>query len=836
MWRMYLEGYSPAVLIAGGLLLCLFVGFFGSPLFVWTILAALALQLVGVGQEVWIGFFVVAAIFNIPPIRQQLVSRWILQLFKALKFIPQISQTERTALEAGVVWAEGELFSGKPNFKTLLAENYPRLNAEEQAFIDGPVKKLCGMIDDWKVFQDKQIPQDAWDYLRREKFLGMIIPKEYGGLGFSAMAHSEVIKMLASRSLPTCITVMVPNSLGPAELLVHYGTEEQKKQLLPRLATGEDIPCFALTEPTAGSDAGSIQAEGILFKGEDGKLYIKLNWNKRWITLAAISTVLGLAFRLKDPSNILGKGEDVGITCALIPSKTPGVVLGKRHDPLGIPFYNCPTQGKDVIVSVDTIVGGIGGAGNGWTMLMECLAAGRGVSLPAQSAGGSELGTRVVTNHAIIRKQFGVSIAKFEGVEEALARIGGLTYTIEAFRRYTLGALDKGIKPPVVTAIAKYHSTELGRKIVNDCMDVLGGAGISRGPRNLVSNMYVATPIGITVEGANILTRTLIIFGQGALRAHPYAFKEVDAVEKGDVKAFDSAFWGHIGHVVRNMCRSILLSCTRGHLAPSPVSGATAKYYRRLSWASASFAIMADIAMGTLGGKLKIREKMTGRFADILSWMYIGTAILRRFEAEGRRKEDVPFVHYSMNYCLNQIQDAFDGIFFNMEVPGLSWFFKGPIRIWSGINVISSKTSDHHTHKISTLITQPGEQRDRITSGIYYPTNPNDALAQQEAAFQAVTRAESIESKIRQGVKAGKVVKAKGAKLVENAVAGGVITQDEAVAMKKAEQIRYEAIQVDDFTEAEYRHTPQPATMGHGGDSARSGLTNGPSKVALNKA
>ena len=828
----FLANQSSGWLLFGGLIVALFLGFFGTPLFAWTALVAVLLAGLNAPETVWWIFGLIALVFNVPPIRQLLVSRWILQLFKALKFIPQISQTERTALEAGVVWAEGELFSGKPNFEKLMNEPYPQLTTEEKAFIDGPVKKLCSMIDDWKVYQEKQIPQAAWDYLRREKFLGMIIPKEYGGLGFSAMAHSEVIKMLASRSLPTCITVMVPNSLGPAELLVHYGTDEQKKRLLPKLAIGEEIPCFALTEPNAGSDAGSIQAEGILFKGDDGKLFLRLTWNKRWITLAAISTTLGLAFRLKDPQNLLGKGEDVGITCALIPSNTPGVVLGRRHDPLGVPFYNCPTQGKDVVVSVDCIVGGIAGAGQGWQMLMECLSAGRGISLPAQSAGGAELGTRVVTNHAVIRKQFGVSLSKFEGVEEALARIGGLTYALEAMRRYTLGALDQGIKPPVVTAMVKYHTTEMGRKIVADAMDVLAGSGISRGPRNIVANMYVATPIGITVEGANILTRTLIIFGQGALRAHPFAFKEVDAVEKSDSKAFDQAFWGHIGHVVRNLCRSILLSVTRGHLAPSFRSGGTGKYYRRLSWASASFAIMADIAMGTLGGKLKIREKMTGRFADILSWMYIGTSILRRFEAEGRRREDLPFVHYTMNYCLNQIQDAFDGIFFNMEVPGLGWIFKGPIRAWSGINIISSKSSDHHTHKIASLITQPGEQRDRLTAGIYYPTQPSEALARQEAAFSLVTQAETIENKIRAGVKSGKVPRAKGMKLIENALTAGAITSEEAQVLKKAEEARFDAIQVDDFSEAEYRRTGTPL---YGGDERVSG-GHGASKVAMNKA
>ncbi len=798
------NGDSFGLFVALTALVVIVLGFNGAPLFLWTI--AIGAGLVGFGAPEWllIAAAVIAVVFNVKPLRTILVSSIVLKTMKALEIVPQISETERTALEAGVVWAEGELFSGKPNWKRLMNEPYPQLTQEEKAFMDNQLRQLCEMCDDWEIWKTRDLPPEVWSYIKKERFLGMIIPKEYGGLGFTALAHSEVIQTLSSRSIPVGISVMVPNSLGPAELLIHYGTEAQKKYYLPRLAIGEEMPCFALTEPTAGSDAGSITSSGILFKGDDGKLYIRLNWNKRWITLSAISTTLGLAFRLRDPENLLGKGEDIGITCALVPSKTPGVAIGRRHDPLGVPFYNCPTQGKDVIVSIDQIIGGIEGAGHGWGMLMECLAAGRGVSLPAQSTGCAKIIARMVSAHASIRKQFGVPIGKFEGVEEPLARIFGNTYLLEAMRRYTLGALDQGIKPPVVTAIAKYNATEIGRKVINDAMDISGGAGISLGPRNMLGHCYIATPIGITVEGANILTRTLIIFGQGALRAHPYAFKEVNAIEKNDVKGFDTAFWGHIGHIVRNLFRAVVLSSTRGYVMISPYRGSTARYYRRLSWASATFAIMADIAMGSLGGSLKMREKITGRFADILSWLYISTAVLRRFQAEGSRKEDLPFVHFCLNHGLYEMQKAFDGIFKNLGVPGLGWFFAGPLRWWSNLNALAGESSDKHTHKIASIMLMDTEQRLRITEGGFVPSNPAEAMGRLEAAFKIVKRAEGAERKVRAAIKDKKIPKSKGAAAFKSAFEAGVITRDEFEDLQRAEDVRYDAIQVDDFSQEEF--------------------------------
>lgn len=790
--------------LLGTIALVLLFGYKGAPLILWSILALAAVFGFGAPEWLMITTAVVVFVLNVKPIRRYVLSVPVMKILSGLGFLPKISATERTALEAGVVWVEADLFSGKPDFNKIMKEPYPQLTAEEQAFIDGPVDKVCEMTNDWEVWQSRQIPENVWKYIRDQKFLGMIIPKEYGGLGFSAMAHSEVIQKLSSRSVPLGVTVMVPNSLGPAELLIHYGTEKQKKDLLPKLATGEHIPCFALTEPQAGSDAGALQSEGILFK-KDGKLYVRLTWNKRWITLAAISTILGLAFRLRDPENLLGKGEDLGITCALIPSNTPGVVIGKRHDPLGVPFYNCPTQGKDVVIEMEEyVVGGLEGCGKGWSMLMECLSAGRGISLPAQSAGGAKYFTRVATNHSTIRKQFGLSIGKFEGIEEPLSRIAGMNYAVEAMRRFTLGALDKGIKPPVITAIVKYQATEIQRKMINDTMDILGGAGISNGPRNLVANAYIATPIGITVEGANILTRTLIIFGQGALRAHPYAFLEVNALEKNDIPGFDKAFWGHIGHVIRNVFRTILLSLTRGWISTPKGGLDLGRYYRKLSWISATFATMSDIAMASLGGSLKAKEKITGRFADILSWMYIGTSVLRRYEFDGRRKEDLPYVHYAMKHCLTQIQIAFDGIFANLNVPLLSWLFRGPIRAWSNLNSVGEDLSDDLTHELVKLSLTDCEQRDRLTAGIFIPKNPEDGFAKQENAYKLAKKAESAEKKIRKAVRKKILPKKKAGNLVALAFEKGVIDAEEKRTLEESVQAVWDAIQVDDFTQEEY--------------------------------
>ena len=735
-------------LVVGTALVALALGYKAAPIGAWTAFGAVLVA--GLLSWPWlIAYGLVMAVFNVQGLRSRLVSGPVMATMKALKFLPVISDTERTALTAGDVWIDGELFSGKPDWNRLVPEPYPDLDDEERAFLDGPCETVCRMTDDWEVWQSRDLPENVWQYLKDEGFFGLIIPKEYGGKGFSASMNSAVVSKLSSRSGPLGITVMVPNSLGPAELLTHYGTQEQKDHYLPRLARGEDMPCFALTEPNAGSDAGAMTASGEIFE-RDGELWVRLNWRKRYITLAAISTVLGLAFRLRDPENHLGKGEDIGITCALIPSNAKGVVLGKRHDPLGVPFYNCPTEGHDVEVKLDEVViGGREGIGEGWKMLMESLAAGRGISLPASSTATAKMLTRVAGAYSAVRKQFGVEIGKFEGIEEGLARIAGKTYVLEAARRTTCGGLDEGAKPAVVTAMAKYNFTEIARETLNDAMDVLGGKAISMGPRNPVAAAYMATPSSITVEGANILTRTLIIFGQGAIRCHPYAWDEVQAVERNDRDAFDRAFFGHIGHVVRNVSRSVVLSTSRGLFSSSPVTGPAAGYYKKLSWASASFATMADMAMAMLGGDLKRKEALTGRFADVFSWLYLGNAVLRRFEADGRPKEDLPYLHWSMQTCLAEIQKGFDGIFRNFDVPLVGWFFRGPIATWSRLNSMSAGPSDRTMQKVAKAMQKPGEQRERMTSGMYVPTALDQTLGQLAHALVLCTAAAAVNRRIR---------------------------------------------------------------------------------------
>ena len=818
---------TPFWAAALGVLLVLFaLGFTGAPVWLWALAGLVALVGFGAPVGAVVAFAVLAAVFVLPPLRRTL-SAGVMGLMKKLQFLPVISRTEQEAIDAGTVWVEGELFSGKPDAKRLLAQPYAGLTDEEQAFLDGPVEDLCQMVDDWEVWQRRDLPPEVWQALKDGGFFGLIVPKAYGGHGFSPSLNSAVVAKAASVSSTLGITVMVPNSLGPAELLAHFGTDAQKDHWLPKLATGEAIPSFALTEPGAGSDAGAISSRGEVFRGDDGDLYLRLNWRKRYITLAAISDVLGLAFKLFDPDDLLGKGTDLGITCALIPTTTEGVVLGKRHDPLGVPFYNCPTEGHDVVVKLDdAIIGGAEGAGRGWTMLMQSLAAGRGISLPASATAGVQQAARVASAHALIRKQFGLSIGKFEGIEEPLARIGGWAYTMEAARRYTCGGLDQGAAPAVVTAMMKYNTTELFRKAINDAMDILGGNAISRGPRNPLAAAYAGIPVSITVEGANILTRTLMVFGQGAIRCHPYALKEMQALMNDDVKAFDAAFWPHIGHVVRNAFRGIGLSLTRGWLAGSPVSGPAAPYWRKMAWSSATFAFLADLAMGTLGGDLKRKEKLTGRFADIFTWMYFGTAVLSRFEAEGRRAEDRPFLDWSMQYAFAQIQDAFDGLFANLQVPGATWLFRGPLAAWSRFNRISGMPSDKTGQRVARALQVPGEQRDRITPAVFSTLQPDHTLGRFESTMLLCAEAEGVVAKVKAAIKRRDLPRAHPATLIPQAVEQGILTADEADLLRRAEEARNDAIQVDSFTAEEYFATataPSPTGDGASGDGAAIG-------------
>ena len=648
--------------------------------------------------------------------------------------IPRISETERQALEAGTVWVDGELFSGRPSFRRLLAEPYPQLSARERAFLDGPVEVVCGLVDGWELERTRELPPEVWRYLKEQRFFGLAIPEAYGGHGFSALALSTIFGKLASRSLGLSAVVLIPNSVGPAELLLAYGTPAQRDHLLPRLARGEEIPCFALTEPEAGSDAASIRSEGVLCRDAAGDLAIRLTWQKRYITLAPIATLLGLAFRLRDPENLLGRGEDVGITVALVPTHLPGVRIGDRHDPLGVPFPNGPTEGKDVLVPVDAIPGGLAQAGRGWKMLMEALSSGRAISLPAQSVGGAKYVARVVGAYSVVRRQFGLEIGRFEGIEEPLARIAGLTYLMDAARVWTCGAVDAGHRPAVLSAICKYQQTELLRGLVQDGMDVLGGAALCRGPRNLLAAGHLGAPIGITVEGANILTRTLIIFGQGALRGHPYALGEVHALEDGDAPALRRALWKHARFFLGNVVRAGVLGATRGRLVRAQVPGPAGRAWQKIAWASARFAVLTDLALLALGSRLKRRQKLAGRFADVLSWLYLALCALRRFEAEGRREEDLPLLRWSVEYALSRIQTAFEGIFRNFEGPAApllrhfgAW--------WCRTNPVGHPPSDALGAQAAATLRRPGAQRDRLTADVYLPTDPAQALGRLERAF-----------------------------------------------------------------------------------------------------
>jgi len=805
-----LDQFHWLINVAGVLLLLVALGYTGAPFWAWTIGSAALLWGFAAPLWLWIVFTIIALIFNITFLRRRLVSAPMMNALPALGLLPTISETERIALEAGTTWVEGEFFTGKPDFKRILSEPYPDLTEKERAFLNGPVEEVCRMVDDWKVHQRQDLSAEVWAYLKEKRFFGMLIPEEYGGHGFSANGMNAVIAKLGSRSIPLAVDVMVPNSLGPAELLINYGTDEQRQRYLPGLATGEEIPCFALTEPDAGSDAASINSSGEVFKGEDGDLYMRLNWNKRYITLAAVATVHGLAFRLSDPDNLLGKGEEPGITVALIPTDVEGVVIGRRHDPLNTPFINSPTEGHDVVVSVDQIIGGPEQAGNGWRMLMETLAAGRGIFLPALSTGGGKFASRYVGAYSVVRQQFGYPIGRFEGIEELLAPIGGLTYLLEALSRYTCGGLDKGAKPAVVSAIVKYHSSEFNREIVNKAMDILGGKGIILGPRNPMGFGYMSMPISITVEGSNIVTRSLIMFGQGLVRCHPFALQEIEALDTNDLRAFDRAVWSHLRMMVRNFFRSGLLNLTRGYLARTPVSGPTANYYRKLSWASATFALMSDLALFSLGGGLKAKEKISGRFADILSWLYLASCALRRFEAEGRQEDHLPFVRWTVEHALVRIQQSFEEIYANFPVPWLRLLLR-PVAWWARVNALGTKPDDRVGAQIAGTLQQPGGPRDALTAGIFLPEDEKEPLGQLEQAFNLAIQSQPVYERIREAIRSGKLPKDNPTRLVDAAYEAGVINNEEHDLLQRTEQAREEAVRVDDFSLEEMPVNTVPA-------------------------
>jgi acyl-CoA dehydrogenase len=783
-----------------------------APIFVWTA----AVGVLGGAWAVVLGFApttnaVLAAVFgagalvlNIPPLRRRLLSDPVLAAYR--RILPDMSQTEKEAIDAGTVWWDADLFSGRPDWERLLGTPAPRLSSEEQAFLDGPVEEACAMANDWEITHERyDLPPHLWQFLKDKGFFGMIIPKKYGGLGFSALGHSEVVTKLSSRCNALAVTVMVPNSLGPAELLLHYGTDEQKNHYLPRLAKGQEIPCFALTSPEAGSDAASIPDFGVVCKGTwQGKetLGMRLTWDKRYITLGPVATLLGLAFRLYDPENLLGDKEDLGITCALIPTSTPGVNIGRRHLPLNGAFQNGPNWGKDVFVPIDWIIGGREFAGKGWMMLMNCLAAGRSISLPASSAGGAKALARVTGAYARVRSQFRTPIGRLEGVEEALGRIAANAYMMEATRVMTAGAVDQGEKPSVISAIAKYHMTEGARACVNDAMDIHGGKGICLGPNNWVGRGYQVLPVGITVEGANILTRTLIIFGQGAIRCHPYVLREMRAAKELQgaeaSREFDEAFTAHIGHTISNGVRACLHGLTRSMFATAPLGTApeTRHYYRHITRLSAAFAFLADVSMLAMGGALKRKEKISGRLGDVLSMMYLASATLKRYEDQGRLKADLPLVRWSVRRALHAAQQAIDQVLSNFPVKPLATALR-----WTlfPLGMPFRPPLDSRNRECAKIALEPGAARDRLTAGIYVPTGEADATGVLEAAFLATVACEPIEKKFREAVKSGALAPRSGVDTAQLAREAGVISAEEHAQWQKKEALRKRVIRVDDF-------------------------------------
>jgi acyl-CoA dehydrogenase len=776
------------LLVAGGLLLLGYTGLATRPLAFGLLLVFVALSLP----------------WSLPPLRRLLSAR-LFAWFKQV--LPPLSQTEQIAIDAGTVWWDRDLFTGDPDWNKLLKFPVPTLSAEEQAFIDGPTEKLCKMLDDWQITAElNDLPPEVWEFIKKNKFFGMIVPKEYGGLGFSALANSTVVMKIASRSITAGVTVMVPNSLGPGELLVHYGTQDQRDHYLPRLASGEEIPCFALTAPTAGSDAGGIPDRGIICYGDyKGKkvLGMRVTWEKRYITLGPVATVLGLAFKAYDPDHLLGKQEELGITCALIPTDTPGVNIGDRHLPLNTPFMNGPNSGKDVFIPMDWVIGKEQGVGEGWRMLMGCLAAGRAISLPAMGVAAGKSCSRFTGAYARIRRQFKLPIGRFEGVQEALARIGGLTYMMDAARRMTAGAIDMGEKPTVLSAILKYHNTESMRTVVNDSMDILGGKGICLGPMNFMGRAYQAVPISITVEGANILTRSMIIFGQGVFRCHPYVLSEMEAVADPDPRSglakFDRALAGHIGYTIRNAIRTLMLGLTNGRLfakAPAGAAAVAARHYRYLSRFCAAFTLLADVSMLLLGGKLKRKESLSARLGDCLSYLYYGSAVLKRFEDTGRPEDDLPLLRWSMWYCMRGIQQAILGIVNNYPVRIIGILLRGLI---FPLGAHFQAPSDRLGQSVASILLRTGAARDRLTEGIFISQDPDDVTGSLEHAMQLVIEAGAVENRV---YKTTRFVyqSADDEPKLQQAVREGLVSEDEADLLRRAVAATLKVIHVDDFS------------------------------------
>ena len=754
-------------------------------------------------KELLLLFLAVVWAFNLKPLRRALISGPFLNSYRRL--LPSMSQTEKEALEAGTVWWDGELFTGRPAWDKLKSARPPQLSAEEQAFLDGPCEQLCQMLDDWDITHRRaDLPPEVWQFLTSRGFFAMIIPKRYGGLEFSAYAHSCVLAKIASRSTTCSSTVAVPNSLGPAELLHHYGTEEQKNHYLPRLARGEEIPCFALTGPRAGSDAASIPDTGIVCRGTyEGRevLGLKLNFSKRYITLAPVATVVGLAFRMFDPEHLLGDRIDIGITVALLPRNTPGISIGRRHFPINIPFQNGPVQGHDVFVPLDFIIGGPANAGQGWRMLVEQLSVGRCISLPSNATGGAKAAVWATGAYARIRKQFNLSVARFEGIEFVIARMTGLTYAMDAARSVTAGAIDGGEKPSVPSAMLKYHVTEMGRIVANDAMDVHGGKGICIGPNNYLERTYQVTPVAITVEGANILTRNLILFGQGAIRCHPFVLKEMEAARNPDrkagIKQFDTALFGHIGFTISNAMRSLVMASTLAHIRNVPEKGPTRPYYQHIERFSASFAFAVDVAMLTLGGYLKKKENLSARLGDVLSAMYMASMVLKHYDNQGQPPEDLPVVEWACRHLLYTAQEqlhAFLRNFPNRFLAGVMRFLIFP----RGLTYFAP--ADRLSRKVAELVTEPSATRNRLGRFAYTTLDASNPLGLLQEALGLAESAEQLEKRVREeGVKTGRITALDLPGRITQAVAAGILTEAEGATLAEFDRKVMHLVQVDDF-------------------------------------
>jgi acyl-CoA dehydrogenase len=789
---------------------------------VFTVLLAAYLRL-GHPGGIWQGalwlLLALLWLLNVRPLRKAVISRPFLRAY--LRLLPKTSSTEREALEAGTVWWDGELFSGKPDWSKLRALPPPRLSAEELAFLDGPCEELCRMLDDFDITHRLgDLPPQVWAFLKSRGFFAMIIGKQYGGLGFSAYAHSCVLVKLASRSVTCASTVAVPNSLGPAELLNHYGTEEQKNHYLPRLARGDDIPCFALTGPRVGSDAAALPDTGVVCRGLwQGQeiLGLRLNFSKRYITLAPIATVVGLAFRMQDPDRLLGGETDLGITCALIDRNTAGVEIGKRHLPLNIPFQNGPVRGRDVFVPLDSIIGGVKMAGQGWRMLVEQLSVGRCISLPSNATGGSKAAVFATGAYARIRRQFNMPVGKFEGVELAIARMVGLTYISDAARSVTIAAIDAGARPAVPAGILKHHVTEMGRRVANDAMDVQGGKGIMLGPRNYLGRGYQSIPIAITVEGANILTRSLIIFGQGAIRCHPFVLREMSAARNPDrergVDDFDRTLFGHIGFTISNAARSLVMALTLARFRNVPDVGPTRRYYQHIERFSASFAFATDVAMLTLGGYLKKKESISARLGDVLSSMYLASMVLKHHEDQGSPVADLPIVEWSCRELLYQAQEQLHGVLRNFPVRPMAWLMRVFI-FPRGLTYFAP--GDRLGRAVAGLVQTAGEARDRLTAGVYREPGPGNALGALQQVLELAPAAELIEKKLRvEGVRTGRVTALDLPGQIEQGRALGILTPAEADSLRRYDELVMDIVNVDEFEPGELgTHSAAPSAPG----------------------